>query len=88
MMKIIIDTFGADAAADVIIRGALKALTKQTAYDLILVTDPNVDLAGFCAEVLSEDSVQESADAALTILVLFHNHHPPITQALPARLSY
>ena len=50
MMKIIIDTFGADAAADVIIRGALKALKKQTAYDLILVTDPDVDLAAFCAD--------------------------------------
>ena len=49
-MKIIIDTFGADAGADVIIRGALRALDAQTAYDLILVTDPELDLAAFCAD--------------------------------------
>ena len=49
-MKIIIDTFGADAGADVIIRGALRALDVQTAYDLILVTDPELDLAAFCAD--------------------------------------
>ena len=50
MMKIIVDTFGADAGADVIIRGALRALDAQTAYDLILVTDPELDLAAFCAD--------------------------------------
>ena len=49
-MKIIVDTFGADAGADVIIRGALRALDAQTAYGLILVTDPELDLAAFCAD--------------------------------------
>ena len=49
-MKIIIDTFGADAGTDVIIRGALRALDAQTAYDLILVTDPELDLSALCAD--------------------------------------
>ncbi len=40
-MKIIVDTLGADRGADVIIRGALKALQKQSAYDLILAADPS-----------------------------------------------
>ncbi len=40
-MKIIVDTLGADRGADVIIRGALKALQEQSAYDLILAADPS-----------------------------------------------
>ena len=44
-MKIIVDTLGADRGADVIIRGALKALQEQSAYDLILAADPS-DMEG------------------------------------------
>ena len=40
-MKIIVDTLGADRGADVIIRGALKALQEQSTYDLILAADPS-----------------------------------------------
>ena len=41
-MKIIIDTLGADAGADVIMRGALKALQRQSEYDLVLAVDASV----------------------------------------------
>ena len=41
-MKIIVDTLGADRGAEVIAFGALKALQKQSAYDLILAGDPAV----------------------------------------------
>ena len=40
-MKIIVDTLGADRGADVIIRGALKALQEQSEYDLIFAADPS-----------------------------------------------
>lgn len=57
VMKIIVDTFGADAGADVIIRGAVKALEQQTAYDLILVTDPALDLSAVCADLPARDEL-------------------------------
>ena len=56
-MKIVVDTFGADAGADVIIRGAVKALEQQTAYDLILVTDPALDLSAVCADLPARDEL-------------------------------
>ena len=41
-MKIIVDTLGADRGAEIIVRGAQKALQEQSAYDLILAGDPEV----------------------------------------------
>lgn len=41
-MKIIVDALGADRGAEVIVRGALKALSEQSAYDLILAVNPAV----------------------------------------------
>ena len=68
-MKIIVDTFGADAAPDVIIRGALKALEKQTAYDLILVADPATDLAGVVAG-MRESAAVGTADLSDRVTIL------------------
>ena len=49
-MKIIVDTLGADRGAETIIRGALKALQKQSSYDLILAADPS-DVEGLSYDV-------------------------------------
>lgn len=59
MKKIIVDMFGADAPPEVIVRGAAKALTEQTEYDLVLVGNPLI-----AQIVLQEEAARLGVPAA------------------------